>query len=199
VGENVGMRRAWILLALTVLAVMVLAACRGGTVDPTASGTPVPPCAGRGLISVGEQLPSCSFEGMSGEPVLALASLRGKPAILNWWASWCAFCVQEMPDFERVHQALGDRVAIVGLNLLGTTQGETRGAAETFRRSTGVSYGLAYDTEGRLYAQFQPNLVRPTMPITVFVDAQGRVVERHFGPFTESQLRAAIQDRFGIA
>jgi thiol-disulfide isomerase/thioredoxin len=126
-----------------------------------------------------------------------LAALRGKPAVLNFWASWCINCIGEMPSFQRVFAGLGGKVSFVGMNVLGL-QGETMGAGRAFARRTGVHYLLAFDPSGLLYAHFYGTTARPVMPITVFVDAQGVVKERHFGPLDAKDLRAAIRTYFGI-
>ncbi|MGZ4138643.1 MAG: TlpA family protein disulfide reductase, partial [Actinomycetota bacterium] len=86
-----------------------------------------PPCTPHGFTSPGEALPDCTFEGFNGVSVVRLAALRGKPTVLNFWASWCIQCIAEMPSFQKVYAALGGRVAFVGVDVLGL-QGETAGA-----------------------------------------------------------------------
>ena len=114
----------------------------------------------------------------------------GRPIVLNFWASWCTFCIKEMPDFQRVHDDVGDRVPFLGLDLLGV-QGETRGAATTLAARTGVSYPLGYDADGALYLRLSPRVLMPT---TVFVRADGTIALRQFGPLTEQQLRGLIDE-----
>ncbi|TMK81104.1 MAG: TlpA family protein disulfide reductase, partial [Actinobacteria bacterium] len=158
---------------------------------------PFPPCTPHSFTSAGKKLPDCTFQGFNGSPTLRLASLRGRPTVLNFWASWCINCISEMPAFQKVHAALGNRVAFVGINVLGL-QGETKGAGRAFAKRTGVHYQLAFDPGGLLYAHFYATTARPVMPITVFVDASGIVKEPHFGPFDATSLRAAIRTDFGI-
>ena len=88
-------------------------------------------------------------------------------------------------------------MAFVGVDVL-TLQGETKGAGAAFARRTGVQYRLAYDPGGLLYAHFSPTVVRPIMPITVFVGPDGIVIQRHFGPFDTTELHSAIKQFFGI-
>jgi cytochrome c biogenesis protein CcmG, thiol:disulfide interchange protein DsbE len=176
---------------LVVLSLLGGVACTKST-----NASPFPLCTPHSLTSVGKAVPDCTFEGFNGSATLKLAALRGKPTVLNFWASWCIQCIGEMPSFQKVFASLGGRVAFVGMNVLGL-QGETKGAGRSFAKRTGVHYQLAFDPGGLLYAHFQ-NPTRPVMPITIFVDARGIVKDQHFGALDESDLRKAIQANFSI-
>ncbi|HEV2686729.1 MAG TPA: TlpA disulfide reductase family protein [Actinomycetota bacterium] len=158
--------------------------------------SPFPACTPHSLTSPGKPLPDCTFEGFNGSPTLKLSSLRGKPSVLNFWASWCIQCIGEMPSFQRVYASLGGKVSFVGMNVL-DLQGETMGAGRSFAKRTGVRYQLAFDPHGLLYGHFQ-NPLRPAMPITVFVDARSIVKDLNIGALDESSLRQKIRTDFGI-
>ena len=180
----------WLRL-LVIVCLLAGIACTKST-----NASPFPPCTPHSLTSPGKKLPDCTFEGFNGSSTLKLAALRGKPTVLNFWASWCIQCIGEMPSFQKVFASLGGRVAFVGMNVLGL-QGETMGAGRAFAKRTGVHYQLGSDPGGLLYAHFQnPN--RAVMPITIFVDARGIVKDQHFGALDEADLRKAIQTGFGI-
>ncbi|MEX2556932.1 MAG: TlpA disulfide reductase family protein [Actinomycetota bacterium] len=145
-------------------------------------------------MSVGEALPArCAFEGVGGG-VFRLSDLAGKPSVINFWASWCTFCIEEMPAFQKVYASFGGRVEFVGADLLGV-DGETRAAAEKFARSTGVLYPLIYDDGGLLYAHFSARLI---MPVTIFVRPDGIVAYRQFGPLSETALRDILAKELGL-
>lgn len=177
---------------------LIAAACSAG--EPTSTNTPRPtslsPCQAPGVISEGEAVPACSFEGMEGFEDVSIEGILGKPMVLNFWASWCVLCIREMPEFQAVYEDVKDEVTFVGLDVVGI-QAETKTAAEAFRKSTGAAYRMVFDPDGAFYARFQPNVLRPVMPITIFADADGVVIEKKFGPVTEQQLRDKLLEHFG--
>ena len=121
----------------------------------------------------------------------ALGELLGtRPVVLNFFASWCAPCIEEMPAFEQVHRELGDRVAIVGM----AYRDSAEDALATVAR-TGITYPTYSDAEGSALTWFGGL----SMPATVFIDAAGEVVDVHSGALTEDALRAELRDLLGVA
>lgn len=176
--------------AVAIAAAMAFAACGSGASTPN----PTARCSPQGIVSVGEAIPAqCAFERVDGG-TFRLSDLAGRPAVINFWASWCTFCIKEMPAFQTVYAAFGGRVEFVGADLLGV-EGETRGAAEKFGRSTGVLYPLIYDDGGLLYAHFSARLI---MPVTIFVRSDGVVAYRQFGPLSETALREILSKELGL-
>ena len=172
---------------------IALAGCGAGKASPGKRPT-LAQCKPSGVVSPGEMIPaSCEFETLGGG-VLKLGDIVGKPSVINFWASWCTYCIAEMPTFQKVSASFGDRLRVVGADLLGV-EGETRGLAEVFSKSTGATYSLIYDEGGFLYAHFSARLV---MPVTIFVRADGVVAQRQFGPLDELKLRAILKDSLGL-
>ena len=182
---------AAVVFAVAGVSLLVVALTRGGDAtrpDPEAG------CKPKGLVSVGESIPSeCSFEKLGGG-TLRLADLAGKPAVINFWASWCTYCIEEMPTLQKVYASLAGRAEFVGADLVGV-DGETETAAQQFARSTGVQYPLIYDKDGLLYANFSARLV---MPVTIFVRSDGIVAHRLFGPLNERNLREILSAKLGL-
>jgi len=140
-------------------------------------------CGGEGDDD-GPPVPDQGFETFDGERT-SLSEFQGEPVVVNFWASWCAPCIAEMPDFERVHQALQGQVRFLGLN----TQDDRASADELVER-TGVTYDLALDPDGELFRAFEVI----AMPTTYFVNREGIIVHRHSGLATEQQLRGLIDE-----
>ncbi len=188
-------RRRLALGAGFFVATVLIAGC-GRTTDGARQKNPLSADARKcgpsnGLLSIGEKLPDgCILEDFVGGRRVTLGEIRaGKPVMINFWATWCPYCIKEMPDLQRVYSALGDRVQIVGLDLL-AINGETRGAAAGLARETGVRYPLAYDEGAILYGHMTARLVMPT---TVFARADGTIVYRVFGPQNERRFRELLR------
>jgi thiol-disulfide isomerase/thioredoxin len=115
--------------------------------------------------------------------------LGAKPVVVNFFASWCVPCIDEMPAFERVHRAVGDRVTFIGM----ANRDAPEDALATVD-ATGVTYPTYDDPDASALTWFGGL----AMPTTVFIDATGEVVDRADGALTEAELRARLADLFGV-
>src|SRR5205807_4097898 len=107
-----------------------------------------------------------------GQPAVSLQALRGKPVVINFWASWCLPCRREMPAFQAAHEALGGKVAFVGID-----NKDFQKDALDLVRTTGIRYPSGFDPDGSVASRY--GLVG--LPTTVFVSADGRLLERRVG------------------
>ncbi|MGH7860154.1 MAG: TlpA family protein disulfide reductase [Candidatus Binatia bacterium] len=139
---------------------------------------------GRSLGSVD----GISLDGFDSPEKIELASFEGRPLVLNYWASWCLFCIEEMPDFQNVYERVKDRVHFIGVNVR-----DDLSAARGLAKATGVKYPLASDPKGEIYQRLRG----VAMPTTWFVDKVGRIVERFSGPLTAPELADRIREHFG--
>ncbi len=138
--------------------------------------------------AAGEPAPAVTMLDFDGVE-MTLAEYAGTPVVLNFWATWCPFCIAEMPDFETVSRDTAGRVAFVGVNIQ-----DDPAAAEAMAVETGVTYRLTRDPQGVVYAAFGGI----GMPTTVFVDADGVLREVVTGQMSEEQLRAKIAEHFSV-
>lgn len=120
---------------------------------------------------------------------LSFSSLAGKPVLLNFFASWCAPCVAEMPTIESLHQDFGEEMNFVGLAF------ENAQSARSIVAETGVTYRTGLDEGGVLLAQFDGI----AMPTTVFIDGAGNIVETRIGELSDAAFRKKLSDLFDIA
>lgn len=118
-----------------------------------------------------------------------LAEVIEGPTVVNFFASWCPPCVKEMPDFQDVSEELAGRVAFFGLAVNDRPEDARRIVDQT-----GVTYDWGRDVEGRV-ANAAGAL---NMPTTMFVDADGEVVEVHSGALDADELRALIDEHLGV-
>lgn len=131
-------------------------------------------------------IPLAYFDGSDGN----LSDFRGRPVVLNFWASWCPACVAELPDFQQVHSELGDEVVFIGINM----QEVDKVAAEALIARSSVTFLLADDPEGAIFRTFNGF----GMPTSVFITAEGVVADTHSGVIVAEDLRAKIREELGI-
>jgi thiol-disulfide isomerase/thioredoxin len=135
-------------------------------------------------------MPSLTLPCFGGGAVVRMAAL-GRPAVLNLWASWCGPCRAELPLFQQLADAAGDRVEV-----LGVVTGDTRSAAAAFAADRTVTFPSVFDGGSLLQ---RSGTVPTTLPATVFVDAQGRVRHVEAAPIADlSTLEALVRQHLGI-
>lgn len=166
-------RRRWMLAGAGVAAAMAgagMAWWRSGVSDTDQA--------------VVQRLWDLNLQTPQGTP-LALASLKGKPVLLNFWATWCPPCVEEMPlldAFFRQHAAKGWQV--IGLAV------DQPSSVRTFLQKTPVSFPIVLaGLEGTDLARSLGNLTGG-LPFTVVLGPEGRVRQRRMGRVSESDLKA---------
>jgi thiol-disulfide isomerase/thioredoxin len=156
----VGILLTRLLTTSAVLGLFLLAA--GGL---THAATP-------GEVAVGAVLRDASMQGISA-PSRRLSDFRGKPLVINVWASWCGPCRQEMGSLERMSRRFGAKQ----LNVIGISTDDYRDRAQAFVKQSNISFSNFIDHELFLENMLGAN----RLPLTVLVDAQGRVLVKHYG------------------
>ena len=121
-----------------------------------------------------------------GNPV-HLADFKGKPVVLNFWASWCGPCKMEMPDFEAKCRELDGEVVFMMVN---ATDGgrETVDTAKQFISDSGYTFPVYYDTEYSAIYAYGVN----AFPTTFFIDAEGNLVAYGQGAMSGETLQTGI-------
>ncbi|HLW02014.1 MAG TPA: TlpA disulfide reductase family protein [Ktedonobacterales bacterium] len=124
------------------------------------------------------------WESASGQTI-RLSSLKGKPVILNFWASWCTPCNAETPLLQTTWQQYrADGVAFIGIDYQDQQQ-----EAQQFLQKYHVTYPTGPDASGSISVDFGVSNV----PATVFIDRSGVVVRQVLGPVNAKMLDAEIQ------
>ena len=145
-------------------------------------------------LSVGEPVDAPHFElpRLDQEGTLSLASLRGKPAVINFWASWCAPCKKEAPLLQEAWERYRDE----GLVVLGIDAQDFRSDAREFVQRYGLTYPIAYDGNGASLGRFG----NTGFPETWFMGRDGRLVGEHIiGEFDREQLEENVRAALGTA
>jgi cytochrome c biogenesis protein CcmG/thiol:disulfide interchange protein DsbE len=116
-------------------------------------------------------------------PRVDLASLRGKPAVVNFWASWCEPCKEEAPELKRFDEEYGDQATLVGVDW-----GDAADNARDFIAKSGWTYPILRDPSQKVGTAYGLN----GLPNTFVLDSQGDIVRTLQGPQTVSTLRQAL-------
>lgn len=116
-----------------------------------------------------------------------LSDFRGKPVILNFWATWCGYCKMEMPDFNEKYQEYGEDVHFLMVNVTDGSQ-ETVEKASAFVAEEGYSFPVYYDTS------LEAATAYPTsgLPVTFMIDAEGAVIAWQQGMMNAETLQKGI-------
>ena len=156
-----------------------------GTATTAQAGAP-------GEVAVGQVLGEAVLQGLNG-PARALSTYRGRPLIINVWASWCGPCRAEMASLERLAwRGLKPEFAIIGIST-----DDDRDAARAFLQQANAT--ITQYLDDRL--QMEHMLGATHLPLTLLVDANGRVLSKTFGsrdwdsPETREMIRKAFAAR----
>lgn len=132
--------------------------------------------------STGKSAPALPKRVLSGPPI-TLASLRGRPALVNFFASWCEPCVREAPQIQRAYTELASRAGLVAVDWSDSHQ-----SALAFVRRFAWTFPVLEDAGGLVGEGYGIT----GLPTTFVLDSQGRIVKRLTGPQTVASLLAAV-------
>ncbi len=124
-----------------------------------------------GEVSIGSNLRETPMQGLTGNSVL-LSEYRGKPLIINVWASYCTPCLAEMGSLERFWQRYGNQFNVIGISI-----DDYRDRAEVFLARAETTFPHYIDHKLTLENMLGAN----TIPLTLLIDAQGRVLQKVHG------------------
>lgn len=130
--------------------------------------------------------PDVTFTDIDGNEVM-LSDFKGKPVVMNFWASWCPPCKSEMPDFDKVYGELGEEIEFLMINMTDGSR-ETEKNAKAFISDNAYSFPVYFDLSGEVsqtYAVY-------SIPSTYFIDKDGYVITYAKGMIDEPTLLKGI-------
>jgi thiol-disulfide isomerase/thioredoxin len=119
----------------------------------------------------------------------------GKPVVLNFWAGLCPPCRVEMPGFQRVHEARGNEITLLGIDVGPFTGLGSREDGLALLQQIGVTYPIASVSSARSVQAYRV----VSMPTTVFITPDGRIVRRVSGAISEGRLSTLIDELIQVS
>lgn len=182
-----GFRHRYVMLALTIAAILAaIWFLDGGRLDQeVAKSTSITLTGIKGGVTprVGEPAPDFTLTSIDGTSV-TLSSLRSRPVLVNFWATWCPPCRAEMPDLQAVSREYRDQ----GLVVLGVNLQEERAPVVRYAQTLGLTFPLLLDPGGTVATLYNVT----GLPTSYFVDREGTIRGMNIGPLTPKGLRAKV-------
>lgn len=122
---------------------------------------------------LGEKAPSFSLQGLDGEQI-RLSDYKGKGVLLNFWATWCTPCVNELP-------LLNEAYKLTGVDMIAINVGEQQDKIEKFVERYDLVFPIALDTDMAIKQKYAV----VGQPVSFLIDAEGKLIARHEGELTE--------------
>jgi peroxiredoxin len=129
-------------------------------------------------LSIGKKAPDFELKTLSGESV-KLSDYRGKKVMLNFWATWCPPCKEEMPDMERFHQQNGKDVIILAVNI------DPQFNVNQFVSEMGITFPILLDEKDEVNSLYQVL----TIPTTYFIDENGIIQQKYLTAMTQDIMK----------
>ena len=143
------------------------------------------PAAPEGLVVAvrGERMPPLVLPDLVGRQVALPQAYAGHPILINFWASWCGPCIEEMPELDRYAAAQGPNgTQVVGIAL------DRPDDVRAFLQHTPVDYPILLDVPGSRDSSVQLGNPKGVLPYTVLIGADGRLLKQKIGPFAHGEI-----------
>lgn len=129
---------------------------------------------------IGKSAPAFTLRDVTTGEIVSLDTVKGKPMVVNFWATWCVPCYAEHPYLVAAARQYGDQVLF-----LGVVYEDEEEAINRFLRQYGRSYPVVQDLDGRAAIAYGVYGV----PETFFIDASGNIAAKHEGPLDPAAIR----------
>ena len=170
--------KGWLTIVGLIITILAIA---GGTLS---CKTPSPPDSTPSPLEVapevGKQAPDFTLATMTGSEI-TLSALRGMPVVLNFWATWCGYCVAELGYFDAVAKERPGQITVVAINI-----GQDAPKVKQFFGDYEISFTVALDKDSAVASRYA---VRRYIPVTFLIDSEGVIRNIKVGAFrSEAEL-----------
>lgn len=180
-----GFKATTIIIVIVIALTLVVAGVLLSRIKPPTKTSSNSETETSGLFVKDKQAPDYTLKDFNGD-THKISDYKGKILVLDYWAAWCPFCVDEMPELQKAQDENKSSVVIVGIH---RTDTESMDTGKTFASKRGVTYLLVSDENGKLYDASGGF----GMPVAVYIDKQGVVREIKVGPKTADEISTTIK------
>ena len=156
-------KRVKVMLVITLVSVLTSGLVMAGCSSSSTQG-----------VEVGDLAPDFQLQNLDGQTI-SLGNLRGKPVLINFWATWCPPCRSEMPYIQEIYEEWSDK----GLVVLAINLGESSSKAEEFRQNHNLSFTVLLDAKQDVAQRYNIQYI----PTTFFLDKDGIIQDKVIGAF----------------
>ncbi|PFF79751.1 thiol:disulfide interchange protein [Bacillus cereus] len=141
----------------------------------------------RNGIEIGKSAPDFTLTKLDGTNV-KLSDLKGKKVILNFWATWCGPCQQEMPDMEAFYKEHKENVEILAVNYTPSEKGGGEEKVSNFAKEKGITFPILLDKIIDVTTAYKVI----TIPTSYFIDTKGVIQDKFIGPMTQKEMEKRV-------
>lgn len=141
----------------------------------------------RNGIEIGKSAPDFELTKLDGTNV-KLSDLKGKKVILNFWATWCGPCQQEMPDMEAFYKEHKENVEILAINYTPSEKGGGEEKVSNFIKEKGITFPVLLDKNIDVTTAYKVI----TIPTSYFIDTKGFIQDKFIGPMTQKEMEKRV-------
>lgn len=134
-------------------------------------------------LSIGEKAPDFEVKTLQGD-LVKLSDYQGKKVMLNFWATWCPPCKEEMPDMEKFYQQASDDVVILAVNI------DPQYNVNKFVTEMGITFPILLDEKDKVNSMYQVL----TIPTTYFIDKKGIIRHKYLTAMSEEIMKQYMDD-----
>jgi peroxiredoxin len=135
------------------------------------------------IVEIGKPAPDFTLTDINDDDV-TLSDFKGKKVLLNFWATWCPYCVKEMPDLNKLYKENEENLVVIGVDV-----GEDVEIVNKFLKENNVDYPIILDTNGRVALKYNAHI---SLPTSYIIDEEGVVKASQIGMMSYEQMKSLI-------